>query len=89
VLGHKGADQDDLFFCQVKSGVGSSMWYELAKAFCLLLVLEGIMPFVAPGRWRQVAEQLARIDDRSMRIIGAVSMLVGAVLLFLVKKFWG
>jgi len=61
------------------------MWYELAKAFCLLLVLEGIMPFVAPGRWRQVAEKLARIDDRTMRLIGAISMLVGAGLLFVVK----
>lgn len=63
------------------------MWYELAKAFALLLVLEGVMPFLAPGRWRQVAERLAQIDDKTMRIIGGVSMLAGAGLLFLLKHF--
>jgi len=62
------------------------MWYELAKAFCLMLVLEGVMPFVAPGRWRNVAEKLAQVDDRSMRIIGLVSMLIGAGALFLLKN---
>ncbi|MGD9662345.1 MAG: DUF2065 domain-containing protein [Porticoccaceae bacterium] len=63
------------------------MWYELAKAFCLLLVIEGVMPFIAPGRWRQLAAKLAQIDDRTMRIIGFASMLTGAVLLFLIKHF--
>lgn len=43
------------------------------------------MPFVAPGRWRQLAEKLAHIDDKSMRVIGAVSMLLGAGLLFVLK----
>ena len=62
------------------------MWYELAKAFCLMLVLEGVMPFIAPARWRNVAEMLARVDDRTMRIIGLVSMLIGAGSLFLLKN---
>ncbi len=62
------------------------MWYELAKAFCLMLVLEGVMPFVAPGRWRNVAEKLAQIDDRTMRFIGLTSMLIGAGALFLLKN---
>jgi len=61
------------------------MWYELAKAFCLLLVIEGVMPFIAPGRWRQLAARLAEMDDRTMRIIGFASMLTGALLLFLIK----
>lgn len=63
------------------------MWYELAKAVCLLLVLEGVMPFIAPGRWRQMAQRLAQVDDRSMRIAGAVSMLAGAGFLYLLKHF--
>lgn len=62
------------------------MWYELAKAFCLMLVLEGVMPFVAPGRWRNVAEKLAQVDDRTMRLIGLTSMLIGAGTLFLLKN---
>ena len=62
------------------------MWYELAKAFCLMLVLEGVMPFIAPARWRNVAEMLAQVNDRTMRIIGLTSMLIGAGLLFLLKN---
>ncbi len=61
------------------------MWQDLAKAFCLMLVLEGIMPFIAPARWRNLASMLAQIDDRTMRTIGFASMALGAGLLFLVK----
>jgi len=62
------------------------MWYELAKAFALLLVIEGILPFIAPRRWRTLAARLAQIDDKSMRVAGCISMLVGAGLLFVLKN---
>lgn len=62
------------------------MWLELARAFCLLLVLEGVLPFLAPARWRNVASMLAQIDERTMRILGLVSMAVGAGLLLLLKQ---
>lgn len=61
------------------------MWLDLAKALCLVLVIEGIIPFVAPARWRSLVQTMAQIDDRSMRIVGLVSMVVGAGLLFLLK----
>ena len=50
------------------------MWLDLAQAFCLMLVLEGIMPFLAPGRWR------------NMRIMGLVSMLLGAGALYFITQ---
>ncbi|WP_281645808.1 DUF2065 domain-containing protein [Parendozoicomonas sp. Alg238-R29] len=62
-----------------------SFWQELAVAFCLMLVLEGIIPFLYPQRWRQLVAQLARVDDRSLRITGLASMLIGTVLLYLVR----
>lgn len=62
-----------------------SFGHELAIAVCLVLVLEGIMPFVAPQRWRKLIEYVAQTDDRSMRIMGLVSMLVGVVLLYLIN----
>lgn len=62
-----------------------NIWHSLAQAVCLMLVLEGIMPFLAPGRWRRMARLLAQVNDRSMRIMGLVSMLIGAGLLFLVR----
>ena len=61
------------------------MWVDLAKAFCLMMVLEGIMPFLVPHRWRDMADKLARVDDRTMRVMGLASMLLGAGFLFLLK----
>ena len=61
------------------------MWLDLARAFCLMLVLEGIMPFLSPGRWRNMASLLAQVDDRSMRIMGLFSMLLGAGALYFIN----
>ena len=61
------------------------MWVDLAKAFCLMLVLEGVMPFLAPGRWRNMAALLAQVDDRSMRMMGLFSMLPGAGTLYFIN----
>ena len=61
------------------------MWENLTEAFCLMLVLEGIVPFLSPGRWRNMARLLAQVDDRTMRIMGLVSMLIGAGVLFLIN----
>lgn len=57
------------------------MWYEISKALCLVLVLEGVLPFLAPGRWRRTLSLLTALDDRAIRAIGFVSMLIGAGLL--------
>ena len=57
------------------------MFEDIGKAIGLMLVFEGIMPFLAPRRWRNMAQVLATIDERAMRIIGLQSMLVGLVLL--------
>ena len=61
------------------------MWIDLAKAFCLMLVFEGVMPFLAPGRWRNMAALLAQVDDRSMRMMGLFSMLLGAGTLYFIN----
>lgn len=62
-----------------------SMWQELAQALCLVLVLEGMAPLVAPARWRAAMAQMAALDLRTLRAIGLASMLLGAGLLFLVS----
>jgi len=61
------------------------MWLDLARALCLMLVLEGVMPFLAPSRWRKMAGLLAQIDDRTMRMMGLVSMLLGAGALYFIN----
>lgn len=60
------------------------MWEDLAKAFCLMLVIEGIIPFLNPGRWRALVSTLATVSDRQLRTMGLVSMLLGAGLLYLI-----
>lgn len=62
----------------------TSIWHQVLVAFSLVLVIEGIVPFLYPRRWRKLVAQLALIDDRNMRIIGLVSMLSGIGLLYLV-----
>ncbi|MGQ9425055.1 DUF2065 domain-containing protein [Gilvimarinus sp. F26214L] len=59
------------------------MWKELLQALCLVLVLEGITPFLYPRRWRQLAARLASIDDGSLRWLGFASMVIGVGLLYL------
>ncbi|HEY7773696.1 MAG TPA: DUF2065 domain-containing protein [Marinagarivorans sp.] len=57
----------------------------LLQAICLVFILEGIVPFLYPGRWRGLVAQLATVSDKQLRITGLISMLLGAGLLFLLK----
>lgn len=61
-----------------------NLWQELAIAFCLMLVLEGLIPFLYPQRWKNMVQTLANIDNHTMRIIGFVCMILGTGLLYLV-----
>ena len=62
-----------------------SFWHQIAVALCLMLVIEGIMPFLYPRRWREMVRMLSEIDDRTMRIIGFSSMLLGTVILYIIN----
>ena len=61
------------------------MWKELAVALCMVLVIEGILPFVSPRSWRSVAEMARQVDDATVRMLGFASMVVGTTLLYLVR----
>ncbi|WP_415755939.1 DUF2065 domain-containing protein [Pseudomonas leptonychotis] len=58
------------------------MWQELGIAFCLVLVLEGILPFLCPRHWRERLLQLTQLSDRQLRLMGLVSMLLGTTVLY-------
>lgn len=62
-----------------------SIWHELAVAFCLMMVIEGILPFIAPQRWRKMVQMIAEVDDRNMRTMGLISMLIGTGVLYLIN----
>ena len=52
-------------------------------ALALVLVLEGLLPFVAPRLWRETFERATRMTDGQIRFIGLVALLGGLVLLAL------
>lgn len=59
------------------------LWIELARAFCLLMVIEGAIPFLWPHRWRNLLESISGTEDRVLRAVGLVSMLIGVFVLYL------
>jgi uncharacterized protein YjeT (DUF2065 family) len=62
------------------------MFQNLAVAFCLMLIIEGMFPFIAPGRWRNLVILLNDIDDNQIRLFGLGFMLVGTALLLMVNQ---
>jgi|TARA_B100001079_G_scaffold214753_1_gene189346 hypothetical protein len=61
------------------------VWHELGIALCLVLVIEGIVPFLFPGRWKEMVALIAEVDDQTMRLIGFSSMVLGTGLLYLIN----
>lgn len=61
-----------------------SLWDELWIATALMLVLEGIVPFLSPTMLRRALAMMAALDDRTLRTAGFVSMLIGVLLLYVV-----
>lgn len=59
------------------------MWQEIGIAICFVLVLEGILPFLYPRRWRAAVLGLASLKDRHLRLMGLASILLGTGLLYL------
>jgi uncharacterized protein YjeT (DUF2065 family) len=53
----------------------------LLLAFALMLVIEGIMPFLAPRVWRETFRRVIGMSDGQIRFIGLTSMLVGVILI--------
>jgi hypothetical protein len=59
-------------------------WENLGTALALIFVIEGIMPFLDPDGLRKSLQMVIEMDDKTLRIIGLVSMIVGLILLYLV-----
>jgi uncharacterized protein len=59
------------------------MWHELLIALALVFVIEGVMPFLAPTMMRRMLLEVSRLDNRSLRVSGLISMLIGVGLLYL------
>ena len=61
------------------------LWQDLLAALALVLVIEGMVPFLNPQSLRRMLEMVSQLDDRTLRIMGFVSMLFGLVMLYIVR----
>jgi len=61
------------------------MWSVLLMAFALMLVLEGLLPFIAPALWRDTFRRILALSDGQIRFFGLASMTVGIVLLLIAR----
>ena len=59
------------------------MWERLGDALALLLVIEGVLPFLNPAGLRRTLLAVSQFDDRTLRVIGMTSMLAGVILSFI------
>jgi uncharacterized protein YjeT (DUF2065 family) len=66
------------------TGEHVDFWQVLPAAIALVFIVEGILPFISPNRWRNMLAMAEQMDDRMVRNIGLGSMLFGVVLLYLV-----
>ena len=51
----------------------------------MMLVIEGLLPFLLPGLWRETFRKLVTLTDGQLRFVGISSMLAGIILLYLIK----
>ena len=61
------------------------MGQDFLAAAALVLVLEGVLPFLAPARYRALLAQVLVLEDGTLRRLGLASMLAGLVFLNLVR----
>lgn len=62
------------------------MWDDLLRALALVMVIEGLMPFLAPAHWQDMLIRVATLDRRYLRLFGGVMIGAGALLLQLFSQ---
>ncbi|MFC1602961.1 DUF2065 domain-containing protein [Pseudomonadota bacterium] len=61
------------------------MWHDLLVALALVMVIEGILPFLNPNGMRNMMRMMSEMDDKALRMTGLISMLIGVATLYLVN----
>ncbi|PHS70360.1 MAG: DUF2065 domain-containing protein [Methylophaga sp.] len=65
--------------------MSETLIHSLWVASALMLVIEGIMPFLSPAAFRRALLQMAGMKDQQLRVIGLFSMVIGVALLYWVN----
>ncbi len=60
-------------------------WSDLLAALSLVLVIEGLLPFLKPQTYKNTMQQMLTLPEKTIRMIGLGSMVAGLILLTLVR----
>ena len=60
-------------------------WADLWAALALVLILEGLVPFISPGAYRNMVQQMAAMSEKTLRSVGLSLMVIGMISLLLVR----
>ncbi|VAX09364.1 hypothetical protein MNBD_GAMMA26-1885 [hydrothermal vent metagenome] len=61
------------------------MWHDILIALALVMVIEGMLPFLNPNGMRNMMRMMSEMDDKSLRMTGLISMVIGVGMLYLVN----
>ena len=61
------------------------MWQDLLAALALVLIIEGVLPFLNPTGFRRTMEMIAQLEDSILRFVGLTAMIAGCLLLYVVR----
>lgn len=59
-------------------------WQDVFNALALLLIIEGLLPFLSPSSMKNIYQKLHESSDKDLRMAGFIGMIVGLLLLYLV-----
>ena len=62
------------------------MWQDLWSALALVMVIEGIMPFVSPDKYKDALRRIQGLNVKQLRIIGGASMVAGLLFLTMIRS---
>ena len=65
------------------------IWKILIVGIALVLVLEGIMPFIMPERYKRFLLHLSHMSPKALRTMGLIMMVVGVVIIIVMKRVFG
>lgn len=63
------------------------MLHTLALAFALMLILEGLLPFLFPAQWKETFRRMIQLRDGQIRFFGIASIATGLILFFVFQSF--
>lgn len=62
------------------------MWQDLCAALSLVLVIEGMLPFLKPEIWKKTMGRIGCQPNQTLRLLGFMSMMMGVALLYMVRQ---